>query len=109
MSCGRLPSPPSPHRVGAPLCRSEAMGMTTAYFGASSLILNGLLTWKSWQFYRSPNEKTARSLFHVSIIHLPVLIALFMLHRARQGASNDEVEGEAVIDAAGVIGAPVAS
>lgn len=35
----------------------------------------------SWRFYQDANAKTARGLFFASIVHLPLLLSLLLLHK----------------------------
>jgi len=55
--------------------------MTTWNFALSSSVVNLYMLWESWRFYQRPGPSTARSLFFASIIHLPVLLSLLLLHK----------------------------
>ncbi|KAJ3296476.1 Protoheme IX farnesyltransferase, mitochondrial [Borealophlyctis nickersoniae] len=78
-----------------PLCwAAPYVGLTTVGFAATSTIINGYMGMQAFSFWRNPNEKTARALFFGSIVHLPILLALMLLHKA----DKEEEEGEAVDD-----------
>ncbi|KAJ3116090.1 Protoheme IX farnesyltransferase, mitochondrial [Phlyctochytrium bullatum] len=65
-----------------PICYAAPMiGMTSWIFAIDSSIVNGALAYGAWRFWRSANEKTARELFFLSLIHLPILMALLMIHK----------------------------
>jgi protoheme IX farnesyltransferase len=58
------------------------LGLTTWWFFATSSIVNSLMVVGAWRFWRKPNDKTARELFFMSLIHLPVILALLMIHKS---------------------------
>ncbi|KNC83864.1 hypothetical protein SARC_03889 [Sphaeroforma arctica JP610] len=65
-----------------PLCYACCyVEMTTINFAYTSTLVNGAMFWESWKFYRNGNSKSARGLFFASIIHLPVLLSLLLLHK----------------------------
>eukprot|EP01134_Creolimax_fragrantissima_P007975 CFRG7975T1 len=65
-----------------PLCFACCyIDMTNWYFAATSSIVNGAMFYQSWKFYNNGNAKSARGLFFASIIHLPVLLSLLLLHK----------------------------
>lgn len=65
-----------------PLCWSlSVFDVTSLYFAADSTIANAALLWRTYQFHRKPNEKTARNAFFISLFHLPALITLLLLHK----------------------------
>ncbi len=43
--------------------------------------LNLFFAYTGWRFYRNPTEKTAKHLFFYSLVYLPLLMTLFMLHK----------------------------
>ncbi len=45
--------------------------------------LNLFFAYTGWRFYRNPTEKTAKHLFFYSLVYLPLLMTLFMLHKVR--------------------------
>ncbi|KAJ3033042.1 Protoheme IX farnesyltransferase, mitochondrial [Rhizophlyctis rosea] len=75
-----------------PLCwAAPYLGMTSLWFVGTSTVINGYMALGAWRFWREPNEKSARFLFFGSVVHLPILLALMMVHKKR---GEDEEEGE---------------
>ncbi|CAG8497023.1 2395_t:CDS:1 [Ambispora gerdemannii] len=69
------------------------MGMTSWWFAFDSTLVNSVLLWGSYKFWRNSNEKTARDCFFASLIHLPVIFALMMLHKKYRSVNdNDDLE-----------------
>ncbi|KAJ3127764.1 Protoheme IX farnesyltransferase, mitochondrial [Physocladia obscura] len=65
-----------------PLCASApAIGLTSWMFVATSSVVNGIFAMAAYRFWRNSNEKTARELFFMSLIHLPALLALVMIFK----------------------------
>ncbi|KAJ1561069.1 Protoheme IX farnesyltransferase, mitochondrial, partial [Nowakowskiella sp. JEL0078] len=64
------------------------IGLTSYWFALNSLILNSWMSLAAFRFWRNSNEKTARALFFSTLIHLPVFMALLMIHKI----NNDEKE-----------------
>ncbi|KAG9290798.1 hypothetical protein G9A89_011761 [Geosiphon pyriformis] len=65
-----------------PLCYlTPYVGMTSWWFAWDSSLMNCVLLWGAFKFWRDPNEKTARDCFFASLIHLPVIFALMMVHK----------------------------
>jgi hypothetical protein len=60
--------------------------MTTWWFALDSLVLNGALAYYGRAFYGDANSQSARRLFLLSVIHLPLLLILFMLHKKPRAA-----------------------
>ncbi len=50
-------------------------------FALTSAVPNGIMLARAWAFRRTINDKTARRLFWVSLWHLPVVLALMMVHK----------------------------
>ncbi|CAG8468371.1 10803_t:CDS:1 [Ambispora leptoticha] len=67
------------------------MGMTSWWFAFDSTLVNSVLLWGSYKFWRNSNDKTARDCFFASLIHLPVIFALMMLHKRYQSGENLDV------------------
>ncbi|KAL1923040.1 uncharacterized protein VTP21DRAFT_9416 [Calcarisporiella thermophila] len=65
-----------PLSLSAPL-----LGMTTPLFAVDSTVVNGALTFLAYRFWRDSNDKNARQLFFGSLLHLPALLALMMIHK----------------------------
>jgi protoheme IX farnesyltransferase len=58
------------------------IGLTTPIFAYTSTVVSGFMAVLAIRFWRTPNEKTARSLFFSSLIHLPLILALMLVHKA---------------------------
>ena len=62
-----------------------------------STALNAFFGYAGWRFYQNANEKTAKHLFFFSLVHLPLLLMLFMIHKRRRdnsvAAESDDVRG----------------
>jgi heme O synthase-like polyprenyltransferase len=55
--------------------------MTTWNLALSGTAVNAYLVYCAVRFFRERTDDTARRLFLVSNVHLPVLLILFMLHK----------------------------
>lgn len=67
-----------------PICAlAPVFGVTTWWFALDSLPPNGWLVYLAWRFYRDSDFKSARKLFHFSLFHLPMLMALLLLNKKR--------------------------
>ncbi|TPX44807.1 hypothetical protein SeMB42_g03484 [Synchytrium endobioticum] len=60
---------------------APAVGMTTWWFVYDSTLINTMLAVAAYRFWRHSSDKTARELFFGSLVHLPVFLALLMLHK----------------------------
>ncbi|ORX56251.1 protoheme IX farnesyltransferase [Hesseltinella vesiculosa] len=58
------------------------LGITTPWFALDSTVVNAALIYGAVQFWRNSNEKSARQLFFGSVVHLPLLLGLMMVHKA---------------------------
>eukprot|EP01135_Chromosphaera_perkinsii_P000679 Nk52_evm7s148 gene=Nk52_evmTU7s148 len=61
------------------------IGLTDWWFALDSFAANAAMSLLAWRFYRDSNQKTARKLFFASIIHLPIVCSLLMLHKNKDG------------------------
>lgn len=68
-------------------------GLTSYWFVIDSALVNGYMTYFAWRFWRFSDDKSARSLFFSSLVHLPVFLILLMIHK-----KEEEVEVEALLD-----------
>ncbi|KAJ9059505.1 Protoheme IX farnesyltransferase, mitochondrial [Entomophthora muscae] len=57
------------------------LGLTTWWFAINSSFVNTYMAIKAFSFWSRPNDKSARSLFFSSLIHLPVFFALMLIHK----------------------------
>lgn len=67
-----------------------ASGMCTAAFALDSLLPNGYLLYLAMAFRRKPSKESARAVFRYSLVLLPVLMGLMMLHRAPLPEEEEE-------------------
>lgn len=70
--------------IAAPIC-----GLTSSAFAASSLAPNLYMLYRAVKFRRNPSRNTARALFFASLLHLPVVCALLLLHNQREKSLLD--------------------
>ena len=66
--------------------------VTTWWLAADSLPLNVYLAWLAWRFYKQSDSKSSRELFRFSLLHLPVLMLLIMLHKKPKKGDRDAME-----------------
>jgi heme o synthase len=69
--------------VCVPLCWGlVACGLVDPWYLIDSTLVNGWAVWKAWKFWRDGGEKgSARGLFFASLIQLPAVLILAMLHK----------------------------
>ncbi|CAG8715303.1 33497_t:CDS:1 [Gigaspora margarita] len=68
------------------------IGMTTWWFALDSSLINCVLLFSAYKFWKDSNDKSARDLFFASLVHLPVILALMMAHKKDQGIIiNNEI------------------
>ncbi|KAK4511319.1 Peroxisomal membrane protein PMP27 [Mucor velutinosus] len=83
-----------------PLCIAVPyLDMTSWWFALDSTVVNGAMAYGAYKFWRNSNDKTGKQLFFGSVIHLPVLLALLMIHKRwnlHGNAQIDEQEEEEV-------------
>jgi heme o synthase len=64
-----------------PLSAACVLYITTPYFMIGSSIVNAYMAYEAYGFYRAQSRSTARRLFFSSLVHLPLLLALLVLHK----------------------------
>ena len=88
-----------------PLCYGLVhAGVCDAYFLLDSSLLNAYLTFKAYQFWRQggtdkEKDKSARKLFFASLVYLPGVLLLAMLHKRGlwdQLIGKDDDEGNSI-------------
>ncbi|KAI8355633.1 protoheme IX farnesyltransferase [Choanephora cucurbitarum] len=57
------------------------LDLTSWLFAVDSTVINSALLYGAVKFWRKSNDKNAKQLFFGSIIHLPVLLGLMMVHK----------------------------
>lgn len=60
---------------------APSIEMTTWLFALDTLPVNFYLIYLSYQFYRQRDAQSSRKLFRYSLIHLPLLFTLMVIHR----------------------------
>jgi protoheme IX farnesyltransferase len=60
---------------------APAIDMTTWLFAIDTLPINFYLIYLSYKFYRNHDAQSSRKLFRYSLIHLPLLFTLMVIHR----------------------------
>ena len=63
--------------------------ITSWTFFATSSVVNGYMALGAFQFYKKSNDANARRLFFGSLVHLPVFLALLMIHKQSQEEWTD--------------------
>lgn len=79
-----------------PLCWAmPAAGVTSWWFAVDSTFVNAAMAVQAWRFWRESNERTARQLFFGSVINLPLVLALMMVHKVgrRDGEETSRMAG----------------
>ncbi|KAL3982608.1 protoheme IX farnesyltransferase [Acanthocheilonema viteae] len=71
--------------LGAP-----SANLTKWFFAVESLPLNGLLIYLSYKFYRHPDAKTSRTLFHYTLLYLPLIMMLMTVSKFDNGPNSFE-------------------
>ena len=69
---------------------APAIDMTTWLFAVDSLPVNAYFVYLSYQFYRQRDAQSSRKLFRYSLIHLPLLFTLMVLHRQMKSEPQAE-------------------
>ena len=69
----------------APFC-----GLTTWWFAVDSAPLNIWFSYLGWRFYHDADFKSAKKLFHFSLFHLPLLLALMLLNKTDLSDKKDK-------------------
>lgn len=71
------------------------VGGTTWWYAIDSGVVNAALAIASFRFWKDKSDKTARELFFVSLIHLPVVLGLLMVHKSwKKPTETGSVEEE---------------
>jgi len=67
---------------------SSLSGMTTWMFAFDSLIPTGYLTYLALKFYKKQDKQSARGIFKFSLIMLPMMMGLMLLHKNPEPSSS---------------------
>ncbi|KAL2913444.1 Protoheme IX farnesyltransferase, mitochondrial [Polyrhizophydium stewartii] len=76
-----------------------ALGIVTPWFLLDSSLVNGYMAWCAFRFWRDSTDGSARKLFFSSLVHLPLILALMMIHKAAVSAPAEELDAAAEGDA----------
>ncbi|XP_062551163.1 protoheme IX farnesyltransferase, mitochondrial [Armigeres subalbatus] len=60
---------------------APVLDVTNVWFALESLPLNAYFAYLAWDFHQKADSKSSRKLFRFSLIHLPILMALFLLNK----------------------------
>jgi protoheme IX farnesyltransferase len=78
-----------------PMCTmAPLLDVTTWWFALDSLPLNCWFAWKSWQFYEKADNKSARSVFQLSLFYLPALLCLMIINKKNLQSIETDDKGE---------------
>lgn len=66
------------------------IGMTSPWILLDGGLVNAVLTYRAFQFWKSPSSSTARKLFFVSLLHLPLILAFLILHKIRTPKDSEQ-------------------
>lgn len=82
---------------------APVLDVTNAWFALESLPLNAYFAYLAWDFHQKADSKSSRKLFRFSLIHLPILMALFLLNKKHWMFSQEKkVEETLAAEVAGV-------
>lgn len=76
--------------IAAPLCN-----LTPLAFALESLPLNAVMIYLSYQFYRQPDSKTARTLFRYSLLYLPLVMLLMVISNVSRSEKTAQLASSA--------------
>jgi len=57
------------------------INITNPAFAIDSLVPNLYLVYLSWRFKQKPDASSSRKLFRASLVHLPALLILMLIHK----------------------------
>ncbi|OLY85743.1 Protoheme IX farnesyltransferase, mitochondrial [Smittium mucronatum] len=76
-----------------PLCALMCyLNIADYWFLFDSSILNSYLLFRAYKFYKSSSNATSRPLFFASLVHLPLLLILLILHKNRNTDQPEPVD-----------------
>ena len=73
---------------------APVIGLTTYWFIATSSIINSVMGYYAVLFWKESNEKNAKDLFFSSLIHLPVILGLLIIHKKESDDHGNKEEGD---------------
>ncbi|KAF9925073.1 Protoheme IX farnesyltransferase, mitochondrial [Linnemannia zychae] len=78
------------------------LDMTSWWFALDGNIVNAAMVVGAANFWRKRDDKSAKQLFFGSLIYLPVILALMMLHKKVKKAEDDAADKNAFVPATSV-------
>ncbi|XP_055639166.1 protoheme IX farnesyltransferase, mitochondrial [Toxorhynchites rutilus septentrionalis] len=57
------------------------LDVTNVWFAVGSIPVNAYFAYLAWDFHQKADSKSSRKLFRYSLLHLPLLMALFLLNK----------------------------
>uniref|UniRef100_A0A182UJ03 Protoheme IX farnesyltransferase, mitochondrial n=1 Tax=Anopheles melas TaxID=34690 RepID=A0A182UJ03_9DIPT len=77
---------------------APALDVTNVWFALESLPLNAYFAYLAYDFHQKADSKSSRKLFRFSLLHLPLLMALFLLNKKHwQFRDKDKKSGETTV------------
>lgn len=81
---------------------APVLDVTNVWFAVESLPLNAYFAYLAWDFHQKADSKSSRKLFRFSLIHLPLLMALFLLNKklwifSQEKNAEDSLPGAVVV------------
>ncbi|XP_052894694.1 protoheme IX farnesyltransferase, mitochondrial [Anopheles moucheti] len=83
------------------------LDVTSVWFALETLPLNAYFAYLAWDFHQKADSKSSRKLFRFSLLHLPLLMALFLLNKKhwlfRENNKSEMVELESGLGAGAMV------
>jgi len=67
--------------IGALSLSAPLLDVTNNWFALETLPLNAYFGYLAWRFYKESDSGSSRKLFRFSLLHLPILMALFLINK----------------------------
>uniref|UniRef100_A0A8W7Q0T3 Protoheme IX farnesyltransferase, mitochondrial n=1 Tax=Anopheles coluzzii TaxID=1518534 RepID=A0A8W7Q0T3_ANOCL len=80
---------------------APALDVTNVWFALESLPLNAYFAYLAYDFHQKADSKSSRKLFRFSLLHLPLLMALFLLNKKHWQFREDKKSGETTVELQG--------
>lgn len=77
---------------------APALDVTNVWFALETLPLNAYFAYLAWNFHQKADSKSSRKLFRFSLLHLPLLMALFLLNKKHWFFTDSEEQNEEVVN-----------
>lgn len=76
---------------------APVLDVTNVWFALETLPLNAYFGYLAWEFHQKADSKSSRKLFRFSLLHLPLLMALFLLNKKHWIFSEEKSTEENVV------------